>query len=128
MPGYSTYQAQKTITDELVTPYANRYLALFVADPTDNNITANEINAAWYARAATGSWAAPTGQSNATQNNNQITFNAVTNNSVQVTHWGIYDAPTGGNLRFSGAFTAPKTFAVADVPFVAANELVLTFD
>jgi len=128
MAGMSTYQSQKTITDELVTPYVSRWLALFVADPTDNNLTANEVSAGWYARIATGAWAAPTGSSNATSNSNQITFPAVTANSVQVSHWGIYDALTGGNLRFSGAFPAPKTFAVSDVPFVGAGELVLTFE
>lgn len=124
MAGFSTYQANKILQDELATPYASRYLALFIADPTDDNITANEVSAAWYARQATGAWAAPAG--GVSSNSNQINFPAVTGSQVTVSHWGIYDAFSGGNLRFSDAFASPKTFNVDDIPFLAAGDLAIT--
>lgn len=124
MSGFSTYQANKTLTDELVTPYASRYLALFLADPTDANLTANELSAGWYARQPTGSWASPT--TGATSNNGGITFPAVTGAQVVVSHWGIYDAATSGNLLFSDAFPdSGKTFNIDDIPFLLAGDIAI---
>jgi hypothetical protein len=123
MSGFSTYQANKTLTDELVTPYATRYLALFIADPTDDNLTANEVTGAWYARRPTGAWASPTvGE---TSNNNAIQFNAVTGTQITVSHWGIYDAATSGNLRFSFPFDSPRVLNVDDVPLMGPGDLVV---
>lgn len=124
MAGFSTYQANATLTDTLVTPYASRYVALFVADPTDANITANEVTGAWYSRKATGSWASPT--TGVTSNNNEIQWNAVSGSSVTISHWGIYDAATSGNLLYSFAFDTPKTFNVDDIPLIAASDLSIT--
>ena len=123
MSGFSTYQANKTLNDELVAPYASRFLALFIADPTDDNITANEVVAAWYTRKPTGSWATPT--TGVTSNNNAIQFDAVTGSQVVISHWGIYDAATSGNLRFSGAFDTPKTFNVDDLPLINPNGITI---
>lgn len=124
MAGFSTYQANKILTDELVTPYASRYLALFIADPTDANLTANEVTGGWYTRKATGSWDAPAAGS--TANSQTIQYNAVTGSQVTVTHWGIYDASTSGNLLFSDAFAASKTFNVDDIPFLSPGDLAIT--
>lgn len=130
MTGFSVYYAQRQINDLRGTPQtppSNLYLALFVADPTDSNITANEISAAWYGRQLVGALAAPTGSGTATSNQNQISFNAVTDNAVTITHWGIYDASTGGNLWMSGTWTTPKVMNVDDVFVVNAGELTLNF-
>lgn len=123
MSGFSTYLANQVINDTLVTPYASRYLALFTADPTDANVTANEVSGAWYARNLTGSWASPT--VGATQNNGTVQFNPVTGAQVSISHWGIYDAVTAGNLLYSGAFTLGKTFNVDDFPIISPGDLVL---
>lgn len=124
MSGFSTYQANKTLNDELVTPYASRYLALFIADPTDDNITANEVVAGWYARRPTGAWATPT--TGVTSNNNAIQYAAVTGSQVVISHWGIYDAATSGNLRFSGAFETAKVFNIDDVVLLNPGDIELT--
>lgn len=124
MSGFSTYNANKIITDDLVTPYASRYLALFIADPTDANLTANEIVAAWYARRPTGAWASPT--TGSTANSNEIKWNAVSGSQVAVTHWGIYDAATAGNLLYSFAFDISKTFNVDDIPVINPSDLQIS--
>lgn len=127
MSGFSTYLAQKmvdvTLRAQTWTPPATLYLALFTADPTDDNVTANEVAGAWYTRQATGSWSA----ANPTTNNNQIQFSAVSGGGVTISHWGIYDAVSGGNLLYSDGLTGgPRSLNVGDIFTVAATQLSVT--
>lgn len=130
--GFSTFLSQNiinsTLRGEAFTVPSTLYLALFTSDPTDNNITVNEVSGAWYARQVTGAWAAPVGTGNTTSNSNQIQFPAVTGSSATISHWGIYDASSSGNMLYSGAFTSPKTFNVGDVAVIAAGQLQITVD
>jgi len=98
------------------------YLALHTADPTDAGSGA-EVSGGSYARQA-------------------ITFNAahatagtITNSSAEtfssmpvatVTHIGIWDAASSGNLLFHGAVTASKTVASGDSITVAADAITVT--
>ena len=45
-----------------------------------------------------------------------------------VTHFGIFDASTNGNLLYWGALTASKTVAVGDSVSFGAGALVVTED
>ena len=132
MAGFSTSLAQSLINHvfrgQAYTPTGATYLALFVADPTDNNVTANELSSSWYVRQSVTSWAAPIGAGVTTSNSNQLNFQAVTGGSITVTHWGIYDAATTGNLLASGPWSSPKVLNVDDVLSVNAGELKLTFE
>lgn len=121
MSGFSTYQANAIINSTLVTPYASRYIALFIADPTDANLTANEVSAAWYSRMASGAWASPT--NGATSNSNEIQWSPVSGSQVTITHWGVYDAATAGNLLYSFAYDSPKTFNIDDIPVSMPGDL-----
>lgn len=134
MSGFSTYLAQKLIDVILrgiaFSAPANLYLALFTADPTDNNVTANEVSTlTWttYARQVTGAWSAAGGVDlNESSNNNSIQFPAVAGNAVTISHWGIYDASTGGNLLYSDAiFGGAQTLNVASVLVISAGDLVI---
>lgn len=127
MAGFSTYFAQQIINDKFVSG-STKYLALFVADPTDDNVTANEVTGAWYGRKSISGWSAPVGTGVSTSNSNQLTYNAVTGSAVSVTHWGIYDALTTGNLIASGPWPTTKVLNVDDVFVVNAGDLTLTFD
>lgn len=134
MAGFSNHLAQAAINhffrNQSVSAPSSHYLALFVADPTDVTATAlaNEVSAAWYARQAV-AFEAPADLTDViTANTAQITFSAVTSNAVTVTHWGIFDAATNGNLLGSGAFTVSKVLNVDDVFVVNGGDLVLTFD
>lgn len=114
---------------------ASTRLALFTADPTDANTVANEVTlAAWpaYTRqdcAAGGAintgWGAPS--DGVTSNAKAITFPA--NNgagAVTITHIGIYDAATGGNLIYHAPLTASKTLQVGDVISFAIGSVTVT--
>lgn len=130
MAGFSTHLAQATLNHFIrrisQSVPSGTYLALFVADPTDSNVTANEVTAGWYARQSITGWSAP-GTSSSTSNSNTISFSVVTANAVTLTHWGIYDAATSGNLLCSGALASPKTLNVDDQFVVDPGELVLDF-
>lgn len=130
MPGFSTHLAHALMNHVFrgtsYTPPSDTYLALFVADPTDDDLTANELSAAWYGRHLIGAWTPPA--AGVSSNTLQLTFNAVTDNAVTISHWGIYDQQTGGNLLASDKFTNPKTLNINDVFVVAPNDLMLTWD
>lgn len=134
MAGFSNHLAQAAINhffrNQPVSAPANHYLSLFVADPTDVTSAAltNEISAAWYARQAV-SFEPPSDAADVvTENTAQVTFHAVTDSAVTVTHWGIFDASTVGNLLASGEFATSKVLNVDDVFVVNAGDLTLTFD
>lgn len=134
MAGFSNHLAQATINHffrnvSQSSPGAH-YLALFVQDPTDITATAltREVSGAWYARQVVQFDAPADGTDVTTANTAQLTYNAVTGSAITVTHWGVFDASTNGNLLASGEFTATKVLNVDDVFVVNSGDLVLTFD
>ena len=133
MSGFSNHSAQQVINHfirRIPQPVpGGTFLALFVADPTDANDTTKEISGPWYARQEVTSWTAPVEDSDSTytSNTNDIAFPAVTGGSVTATHYGIYDAPTAGNLITSGPLPATKVLNVDNVPTIKAGEGRLKF-
>lgn len=87
------------------------YLALFTAAPSDSG-GGTEVTGTGYARVAVtqadAKWNIPT-TGGVFTNIDDITFPAPTANWGQVTHFGIFDANTSGNLLIWGALTTPKT-------------------
>jgi hypothetical protein len=109
---------------------ASLRLALFTADPTDaGNI--NEVAlGGWYSRQATGQFTAPSasGTANISSNVASITFPAVTGSAVTVTHIGVFDAQTAGNMLLSAPMTSAKTLQVGDVLSFAPGTIVASLD
>ena len=114
---------------------AGIYLALFPADPTDANVTANEVSlAAWpaYVRRDTASgaaistgWTAPA--DGVSSNAKVLSFPA--NNgagNVTLTHVGLYDAATGGNLLYHAPLVSSKTLLPGDVISFSIGSLTVT--
>jgi len=63
------------------------------------------------------------------KNNEAIVFPQATNNyPAQITHIGIYDAASGGNLLFHGQLTVAKTVTNGDTFQINANSLVITLE
>lgn len=102
------------------------YLGLFTSDPTDAD-TGTEVTTigSAYAREAITFGAASGGSaaSNAT-----VTFSAATANWGTITHIGIYDALSGGNLLFHGAVTTSKTIESGDTFQVSSGNLTISLD
>ena len=96
------------------------YVALFTAAPSDAG-GGTEVTGGSYARVAvsraTGSWDAPTDQSGSEK----------TANTGTVTHFGVFDASSGGNLLGWGDLTTSRNILNGDnAPSFAAGTLVLT--
>lgn len=108
----------------------NLYVALFTAAPSDAG-GGTEVSGGSYARVANNpldaNWAATSGTDGKTSNVGAITFPAPTANWGTVTHWGIFDASTAGNLLYHAALTTSKTVNNGDAaPSFGAGALTVT--
>lgn len=74
-----------------------------------------------------GSTTASSGSTGATSNNAAITFATPSAGWGTVTHFGIYDAATAGNLLFYGTLTIAKTINQSDTVSFPAGSLSITF-
>ena len=111
----------------IFSPPANVYLALFTAAPSDSG-GGTEVTGGSYARKAvstTSQWSAP-GVGGHTDNINAQAFPTATASWGTVTHFGIFDAATAGNLLFHGALTVSKTVGSGDTFQFAAGDLDIT--
>lgn len=98
------------------------YLALYTSDPTDEN-TGTEVTGGTYARQQI-TFVQP---SNGTVRSfADVLFSVATAGWGTITHFGILDALTGGNLLFHGALTNPKTIALDDQLKIAAGDISVT--
>lgn len=90
------------------------HIGLFTAAPSDAG-GGTEVTGGSYARVTvtrtTADWAAPADNAGAqrTSNSAAITFPVPSANWGVITHFGIFDAATAGNLLYHGALTTPKT-------------------
>lgn len=102
---------------------ATPYIALFSTDPGDNN-TGTEITTQVRSggRIAV-TLASPT--DGVMSNSAEINFGN-SENDVLITHFGIYDAQTSGNLIASGALATPKSIDTGDQVNWAAGALTVT--
>lgn len=108
---------------------ANIYLALFTAAPSDSG-GGTEVSGGSYARqaVATGAssgWDAASG--GATANTGVVTFPTATADWGTITHAGVFDASTSGNLMFHGALSSNKTVSNGDIFRFNAGEFDIAF-
>ena len=101
---------------------ATVYVGLSTASFNDDN-SGTELTGNNYAREAATFTAAASG---ATSNSAAIEFNAATGSWGLVSHFGIFDAASAGNLLIHGAFTSSKTIATGDILRIAAGDLDVT--
>lgn len=141
-PGSTLTDSSVTWTAIATVPALDQlYIGLLTATPTDST-GGTEVTGGSYARVAVGStlanWAgtqssasttASSGTGGTTSNNGTITFPAPTANWGSVVAFGIYDAPTGGNLLAYASLTVAKTVNNGDAaPSFAAAALTFQID
>ena len=91
-------------------PYSqptNVYVALYSSDPTSAD-TGTELSGSGYARISA-TFSAPAAGSGTIQNDTDITFDTATADWSVITHVGIRDALTNGNLLSSAALSSSVT-------------------
>ena len=98
------------------------YAALFTSDPTDAG-TGTEVSGGSYSRKAI-TFGAPS--NGASTNSAAVEFDQATASWGTVTHFGIYDASTSGNLLYHGALTASKAIDTGDVFKFATSSVTVT--
>jgi hypothetical protein len=109
---------------------SNLYVSLHTGSPGEANDGANEISGSGYAReSVTFGDVATVANVCSTSSNVTVTFNQATSDySADVTHIGIYDALTVGNLMFYGALSTAKTVTSGDVFQINSGSLTITLD
>lgn len=91
-----------------------------------------EVTGGSYARVSVNpldaNWSAASSTDGLTDNVAAITFPAPTANWGTISHFGIHDATSGGNLLIYGALGTPKTVNNGDpAPYFAAGALDVIF-
>jgi hypothetical protein len=107
------------------------WVSLHTADPTDAG-TGAEVSGGSYVRVQRdpldANWSAASATDGITKNSAAITFPAPTANWGVVTHFGIWDASSAGNLICYGQLGTPKTINNGDAaPSFAIDAIVITF-
>jgi hypothetical protein len=115
------------------------HVGLFSAAPNDagggteisgNNYSRVSVTSSlanWAGTQSAGSTVASSGTGGQTSNNAAITFATPSATWGTVTHFGIFDAATSGNLLFYGALSISKTINQGDTVSFPAGSLSVTF-
>ena len=98
------------------------YVGLSTGSFNDDN-SGTELTGNNYAREAITFGAAASGVAS---NSAAVEFNAATGSWGTVSHFGIFDALSGGNLLIHGAFTTPKLIANGDILKIPTGDLDIT--
>jgi hypothetical protein len=94
------------------------YVALFTTNPTDAG-SGTEVSGTNYARTAV----TFTVTDGTATNSAAVTFTAAGSNWGTVSHIGVYDASTAGNLLFHGEVTTAKQIDSGDTFTISTNNL-----
>ena len=126
MSGMSNYLENEILDHILGTGAYTMPSAVYVGLSTgsfgDDN-SGTELTGNNYSRVAATFSAAASGT---TSNSAAIEFNAATGSWGLVSHFGIFDAASAGNLLIHGAFTTAKTIASGDILKIPTGDLDIT--
>jgi len=101
---------------------ATVYVSLYTSDPTDAD-TGTEVSGGSYARTAVTMGAPSNGVST---NSADVTFPTATASWGTVSHIGIHDASTSGNLLFHTPLDTSKTIDSGDIFKIETGNLSVT--
>jgi len=101
---------------------ATVYVSLYTSDPTDAD-TGTEVSGGSYARTAV-TFAAPS--NGVTSNSADVEFPQATASWGSVTHIGLHDAASAGNLLFHTPIDTTKTIDSGDIFKIATGNLTVT--
>ena len=98
------------------------YVGLSTGSFNDDN-SGTELTGNNYAREAITFGAAASGTAS---NSAAVEFNAATGSWGTVSHFGLFDASTAGNLLIHGALTASKVIETGDILKIAIGDMDIT--
>lgn len=124
---YATNHYETTILGTLLARTAQApaalYLALFLSDPGETGASGTEVAYTGYARQRV-TFSAPAAMNNGIgiQNVGEITFPKTGVSLGSVTHIGVMDSLTGGNMWLYGEFTESVPVQENEAPVIVAGE------
>lgn len=125
MAGTSDYLETKILDHVLrATSYTaptTVYLALYTSDPGDDNY-GTEVSGTNYARISS----AFSVTNNVATNSGALEYAAAGNAWGTVTHVGVLDASSSGNLLYHSALTTSKAITTGDIFRIPAGSLTVT--
>lgn len=124
LTNYSENKLLDHICGTAYTAAATVYVGLSEADPTDDGSGWSEADYTGYAREAITFGAAA---SRVVTQSGAITFDECTGGTNTITHWGIWDALTNGNLLAHGALGSSTGVSSGSTPSIASGEINVTF-
>ncbi len=98
------------------------YVGLSTGSFNDDN-SGTELSGNNYTRKAVSFGAASSGTAS---NDAAVEFSAATGSWGTVSHFGLFDASSGGNLLIHGALTASKTIESGDILKLAIGDMDIT--
>lgn len=106
------------------------YLALFTADPGEAGALTSEVPAGrGYARQAITTTMSTSSGGSTSSNSGVVTFGPCTGTAWgTITHVGVMDALTGGNMLYKKAMPVSKTIDIADSLQFATGQLTLSMN
>jgi len=111
-----------TLRNTAYTSPATVYVGLFTSDPTDAG-SGTEVSGGSYARTAV-TFGAPS--NGASTNSAAVEFPQATGNWGTITHIGILDASSSGNLLYHTALDTSKVIQTGDIFKIATGNLSVT--
>jgi hypothetical protein len=111
-----------TLRNTSYTSPATVYVGLHTADPTDAG-TGTEVSGGSYARTAV-TFGAPS--DGVTTNSADVDFPQATGSWGTVSHIGIWDASSSGNLLYHTALDASKAIDTGDIFKISSGNLSVT--
>lgn len=104
------------------------YIALSTADPLDSGGGMAEPSGNAYARVTTSGASWTTAAAGSITNAADLTFPEAAGAWGTITHFALFDAPSGGNMLGHSNLSASKIIEENDTPKFAAGDLVITLD
>jgi hypothetical protein len=111
-----------TLRNTSYTSPSTVYVALHTADPTDAG-SGTEVSGGSYARTAV-TFGAPS--NGVTTNNANVEFPQATGNWGTITHIGLWDASSTGNLLFHTPLDSSKVIETGDIFRITSGNLSVT--
>jgi len=111
-----------TLRNTTYTSPATVYVALYTSDPTDAD-TGTEVTGGSYARTSV-TFAAPS--NGVSLSSADVTFPTCTAGWGTVTHIGLRDASTAGNLLYHTPLDSSKTIDTGDIFKISTSNLSVT--
>lgn len=114
---------EHTFSNTAYTSPSTVYVGLFTSSPSEDG-SGTEVSGGSYARQS----GAFTTSGNTATTSAAIEFPTATGSWGTITHIGIYDASSAGNLLAYAALTASKAIASGDVFRIPAGDIDITLD